>query len=82
METIYKVCTSCGKYFTETTATNSADYCSKECEDVFIQCAVCGEYYKLEDFFDPKNLICSKECTKKFKFKKRTDNYKFDFSNL
>jgi hypothetical protein len=82
MTDIYKICSCCGKYYIESNAANKAEFCSTVCEEVFIQCAVCGNYYKLDEFLLPKELICSKECTRKFKFKNTADNYKFDFSNL
>ena len=82
MENVFRSCRCCGRYYSESPAANKLEYCSRECEEVFLQCSVCGNYYMPEEFFDQKSLVCSKECSRKFKFKTRADVHKLDFSNL
>ncbi|MCK4798460.1 MAG: hypothetical protein KAT05_13855 [Spirochaetes bacterium] len=82
MKSKYIRCECCGKYFLESEAKNKKQFCSTVCEEQLIRCIVCGNYYKLEDYFDRENYICSKECTKKYKFKSKRDKTKLDFSGL
>lgn len=82
MATKYNVCISCGKYFLESQAKDKKKYCSIECEDKYVKCIICGEFYKVEESTNPKKYICSKECAKKYKFKKVKNRGKMDFTDL
>ena len=72
MQTIYKRCECCGKYFLES-SDKEEKYCCVECKDEFIRCAVCGNYYILEANIDKENFVCSEECARKHEFKQQKE---------
>ncbi|MBN2544809.1 MAG: hypothetical protein JXB50_03365, partial [Spirochaetes bacterium] len=74
-------CISCGKFF-ELSKKNNTNYCSKECQDIYHKCIICGDYYLLEDFLDKDNLICSVECSKRYRFSPKKDNKSSNLKNL
>ena len=81
----YKPCFTCGKYFIP--SNENRTFCSEECSKNFVKCVVCGNYYPIEDEREDKKInrneyTCSEICKKKYKFKRKQDLNKLDFSNL
>jgi len=74
-------CISCGKFF-EINENNKSSYCSKECQETYHKCIICGDYYLLEDFLDKDNLICSEECNKHFRFTPKKESQNSNLKNL
>ena len=71
IKSMYKKCISCGKYFLDSSENNR--FCSDECKNIFARCTICGNYFQIkkEDNIDKENYICSNECSKRFRIKKK-----------
>lgn len=81
MESFYKKCVCCGKYFLS--SQQKINYCSDQCKSNFIRCIICGNYFEIKDEkIDIENYVCSKECSKKYIIKNNKDKNKLDFSKL
>jgi hypothetical protein len=63
MADIYRICNSCGNFFTVQDENSEELYCSRECYKEYLRCMLCGNYFEVKEMIKFQDGLYCRICS-------------------